>query len=100
MWAAASGAYLVGLLEDGGDVANGENEVGLQGRQRCQNQKYQCIAFTDLDSKLGRHTSQNIPIPGSAHDFTQKKKDVTAFREWNLRAAKAAEESRQAADAV
>ena len=32
-------------------------------------------------------TSQNIPIPGRAHDLTQKKNDVMALREWNLQAA-------------
>jgi hypothetical protein len=33
------------------------------------------------------NTSQNIPIPGSAHDLTQKKNDVSALREWNLHEA-------------
>ena len=40
---------------------------------------------TPMQSGAGDvHTSQNIPIPGSAHDLTQKKNDVSALREWNL----------------
>ena len=58
---------------------------GSQHLQTCTHNTGSKDPETPMQSSAGDvHTSQNIPIPGSAHDLTQKRNDVSAFREWNL----------------
>ncbi len=83
--------YLVGLLEDGCDVSDGEDEVGLHrhsysvSNQSPEGQHRRRMPAAHLSSSQAPvPTSQNIPIPGRAQDLTQKKNEATAPREWNL----------------
>ena len=48
-------AYLVGLLEDGGDVANGEDEVGLHNKREQYNQSLSHSSEPDLPTPCQEH---------------------------------------------